>query len=102
LVVNRTTSEQQGADIAERVRRTVRQFVQGKLAAAGSIPDDGAVLEASFRRQPFVIAAPQAPAAAGVRALAAWLVDHLETVRAGDPASFFARLLGVGADAKAA
>jgi len=102
LVVNRTTSEQQGADIAERVRRTVRQFVNGKLAAAGSIPDDDAVLEASFRRQPFVIAAPQAPAAAGVRALAAWLVDHLETVRSGGPASFFARLLEAGADAKAA
>jgi flagellar biosynthesis protein FlhG len=69
-VVNRAETPQQARAIVEGLQNTVRLFLRTSIAAAGTIPDDGAVPAAVARRRPFLLEAPHAPASAAVRQLA--------------------------------
>jgi flagellar biosynthesis protein FlhG len=70
LLVNLAESPAQADAIAERMRRTAGLFLRADVEPAGSVPRDPSVPAALSARNPFVIEAPQSPAARAVGQLA--------------------------------
>ena len=70
IIVNRAASGTQARDIVERLQHTTRSFLQQEVHQAGYIPHDLCVADAVQQRQPFVLHAPQSPAAQSIEQLA--------------------------------
>jgi len=75
LVVNQADDEVLAKRVAERICDTSRQFLRRDLRNGAAIPLDAQVPLAVRQRQPFVVAAPEAPASQAIRQLA----NQLET-----------------------
>ncbi len=78
FVVNRATSAEEGAAVAERLRSVSRKFLGREPRCLGWIPEDRAVVHSVAARQPLVIAEPGSPAAAALERLAQALQRELE------------------------
>lgn len=70
LVVNQAASSEQAKRIIDRIQETTRNFVHRTVTSSGFIPHDAAVSEAVFTQTPFVLGAPESPAAQAVVRLA--------------------------------
>ncbi len=70
VVVNRAASAEQAREILGRLRQTAWMFLKCDVDSAGFIPDDPAVSESVARRSPFIIEAPNCPAAKHIQKLA--------------------------------
>jgi flagellar biosynthesis protein FlhG len=71
FVVNRVASEEEGAQVAERLRGAARKFLGRDVRCLGCLPDDRAVARCVNARAPVVKREPDSAFAAGVRQLAA-------------------------------
>jgi len=108
IVVNMAHDLAEGSAVFARIDRVSRTFLNQPLQFGGAIPVDPAVPAAVRQRIPFVLFAPDSPAAAAVRRLAAQLAgvsadftepraSEIHTQSASSPVSqsprgFFARL----------
>ncbi|MGB9903164.1 MAG: MinD/ParA family protein [Desulfotomaculales bacterium] len=70
LVVNRAADEREGESTAARIKAVADRFLQIDLVYLGTIVEDRAVRRAVRRQEPYVLWAPQSPAAQAVRSLA--------------------------------
>lgn len=70
LVVNMTSSEEESAEAADRMRLFARHFLRLEVDVLGTIPYDPAVSRAVRAQEPVTLAWPQSPAAAAYRSLA--------------------------------
>jgi len=94
LLVNRALDEQQGAEVAERIRHVCFKFLAHEPRWLGAVPEDRAVLDSVAARQPVVTHQPGSPAALALHALSVPLLEELDLVaHAGLGASL---LRGVG------
>ncbi len=103
LLVNMTASEEEGREVAERVRMAASQFLDLTVAYGGSLPDDSAVRRAVQMRAPFLQAFPDSRASLAVGDMADALLgieEREKTLFSGRGIkSFFFRLargLGLG------
>jgi flagellar biosynthesis protein FlhG len=70
VLVNQAESSQQAHAVMERIAHTSRLFLNHDVATAGFIPFDQAVRAAVYRRVPFLVGSPDAPASRAVAQLA--------------------------------
>ena len=63
LVVNRIRDEEDSFDVVERINQTTKKFLDLAIDSLGYIYEDKAVLDAVRAQEPFVISAPDSPAA---------------------------------------
>lgn len=70
LLVNQASSPAQAKDIVERMQRTTESFLKYPINSLGYLPVDPAVSEGIYRRVPFRLAAPLAPASRAVGQIA--------------------------------
>ncbi len=102
LLVNMTSSEEEGREVADRVRMAASQFLELTVAYGGALPTDMAVRRAVQMRSPFLQAFPHSRASRAVGAMADALlgVEEKEKALSGRGIkSFFFRLargLGLG------
>ncbi len=89
LLVNQADSTAQAQQILDRLQQAAHSFLQVDLHRRGYIPRDPAVPMSVNERIPFVIQAPQSPAAEALRQLAQRWTRPLS---ATGVASFFSRL----------
>lgn len=95
LVVNMAQSDEEARAVHARIDRVARAFLDLRIGYAGAIPLDQAVPKAVRRREPFVLAAPDAPAARAVRQLARSLAgESVGPSKADVRTGFLARLAG--------
>lgn len=73
IAVNMVRDEDEGRRVFERIEKVSRTFLSRAPSYAGAIPADPAVPHAVRSRVPFVLHAPNAPATASLRRLAARL-----------------------------
>lgn len=86
FVVNRATSEDEAAQVAERLRGAARKFLARDLHWLGWLPDDRAVVRCVNARAPVVRREPEAPFSSALRELSAVLardVAHGPTLGLG-------------------
>src|SRR5207253_847442 len=69
LVVNMARSAAEADEVADRMTRIARQFVNKEIEYLGFIPHDPVVPHAVRTQQPFVLSAPHAPAARALQGL---------------------------------
>jgi flagellar biosynthesis protein FlhG len=74
LVVNMANDRAEGEEVFRRIDRVARTFLDAPLELAGIVPYDDAVRASVRKRMPLLLAAPEAPAARAIRALARGLV----------------------------
>lgn len=92
LLVNMAAHNAEGESVFARVNRVSRAFLNRSLIHAGTVPNDGAVRDAVRQRVPFLLSAPESPAARSLRVLARRLTGvSAELPDEGKP-GFFARL----------
>ena len=103
LLVNMTSSEEEGREVADRVRMAASQFLELNMAYGGSLPTDMAVRKAVQMRSPFLQAFPESGASRAVGGMADFLlgVEEKEKIlfTGRGIKSFFFRLargLGLG------
>ncbi|MBL8993083.1 MAG: MinD/ParA family protein, partial [Spirochaetia bacterium] len=75
LVVNRARSVEEGRKIAEHILGIAHQFLNASIHALGSIPDDPAVVRAVYKKTPYLIFEPKAPASRAVNEIASKLLS---------------------------
>jgi flagellar biosynthesis protein FlhG len=75
LVINMVQSREEGEEVFRRVDRVSRTFLSLPLELAGIIPFDMAVRASVLKREPLLLAFPDAPAARAIRALARGLAQ---------------------------
>ncbi|MBI1303064.1 MAG: P-loop NTPase [Phycisphaera sp.] len=93
LVVNMVEDEAEGVQVHARVDRVARAFLNARVAYAGAVPRDAAVPASVRRREPVLLAAPQAPASRAIRWIAAAMSgDGTPGVPTEVRAGFLARL----------
>lgn len=80
LVVNRAPCEAVATDSAQRVCDVARRFLGRAPEFIGWLPSDADVVASVNARQPFVVHAPQGPAARAFGPLALTIKDALDTV----------------------
>lgn len=78
FVVNRATSAEEGAAVAERLRAVSRKFLGREPRCLGTIPEDRAVASSVAARQPVSVFAPESQAARALERLARTLQQELE------------------------
>ena len=95
LLVNMTASEEEGREVADRVRMAASQFLELTVAYGGALPTDMAVRRAVQMRSPFLQAFPDSKASRAVGFMADSLlgVEEKGKVHSGRGIkSFFFRL----------
>jgi len=93
LVVNMAEDESEGVQVHARVDRVARAFLNARIAYAGAVPRDAAIPASVRRREPVLLAAPQAPSSCAIRWIAAALAgDGAPAVPTEVRAGFLARL----------
>lgn len=93
LVVNMVEDESEGVQVHARVDRVARAFLNARVAYAGAVPRDPAIPASVRRREPVLLAAPQAPSSRAIRWIAAALVgEGAPAVPSEVRAGFLARL----------
>jgi len=70
LVVNQVASLAEARDVHARIDRVSRRYLGRGVAYAGAVPSDPSLQAAVRRQRPLAVAAPDAPAARAIRALA--------------------------------
>ena len=63
LVINRSTSTQEGTETAARLKMVAKQFLNMSIDHLGNVPDDPYVSKAVKKQIPFLLAYPQSQAA---------------------------------------
>lgn len=79
LLVNTARDLDEARDVYQRIDTVSRRFLGQSLSFAGYLPLDPAVHHAQRQRRPFMLQAPQSPAARGLLALAHKLDPHAQT-----------------------
>lgn len=74
LVVNMANDRDEGEEVFRRIDRVSRTFLDTPLELAGIVPYDPAVRMSVRKREPLLLAAPDAPSARAIRALARGLL----------------------------
>ncbi|HEY3374509.1 MAG TPA: MinD/ParA family protein [Candidatus Aquicultor sp.] len=77
LVVNMTSTEKEGRDIADRIVMAAKQFLNKRVETLGYIVSDIAVNSAVRKQQPFILEFPGARASKCIRQIAATLDQTL-------------------------
>lgn len=83
-LVNKAASDEQAADVAQRIDAACQRFLGLSVTNLDAAPFDPAVSDAAQAERPFVLHAPVSPAAQAVEAIAHQLqtiVDGIETGR---------------------
>ena len=78
LVVNQCCDPAQAADVHRRIDQSCHRFLGIRVLLLGQVPEDPQVRGAASRAVPFVLAAPESPAARGVQRMAAQLWGGLQ------------------------
>lgn len=89
LVVNQADSEQQAQQILDRLKQSCHSFLRIDLHRRGYVPRDKAVARSVCERIPFIILAPESPAAAAIQRLSQRWIRALPA----DTPGFFSKLL---------
>jgi flagellar biosynthesis protein FlhG len=90
VLVNQADSNEQAAQIMDRLRHAARTFLSSDISLAGIIPFDSVVAQSVFRRLPWVEVDPRCPAQLAIEQV----VQRLNRTVAGQSESFFERLNG--------
>ena len=90
LLVNQARTPQEATVVYERIAAVARQFLSVHLLDAGHVSADPQVGAAVRRRVPFMLGAPDSPAAHCICAVAARLEGSIGPV---DPGGFFRRMV---------
>jgi flagellar biosynthesis protein FlhG len=90
LLVNQARTAQEGKVVYERIAAVARQFLSVRVLDAGHVTSDPQVPAAVRRRIPFLLAAPDCPAAQCICAVASRLEGSIGPIQNG---GFFRRLL---------
>jgi flagellar biosynthesis protein FlhG len=80
-VVNMAADEAAAAEIHLRLARACLRFLGVRVSSGGFVPEDLYVSAAAKRQEPFVLAAPNAPAARRIDALADTVLGKIEYCR---------------------
>lgn len=75
LVVNRVKSEAEAEEVAKKIDKVAKKYLQVKLVFLGEILDDALVVQAVKTQKPFVLSYPSSKAAESVRRLALNFMD---------------------------
>ncbi len=75
LIVNQADSAMQAKTIANRIQQTSRTFLRSAISLAGHISRDPAVVRSVAQREPYMISAPNSPAATDTHQLARRLLS---------------------------
>jgi flagellar biosynthesis protein FlhG len=89
LLVNQARTEAEAKVVYDRIAAVARQFLGVQVLDAGHIPADPQVPASVRKRVPFLLAAPDCPAARSISAIASRLEGGIGPVEAG---GFFRRL----------
>jgi flagellar biosynthesis protein FlhG len=92
LLVNMAAHNAEGESVFARVNRVSRTFLNRPLQHAGTVPNDDAVRDAVRQRVPFLLSAPESPAAQAVRQLARRLAGVADEASESGRGGFFSRL----------
>jgi flagellar biosynthesis protein FlhG len=90
LLVNQARTEQEAKVVYQRIAQVARQFLSVHVLDAGYVAADPQVPAAVRRRVPFLLAAPESPAALCLCAVASRLEGNIGPVESG---GFFRRML---------
>ena len=91
LLVNQARNENEARIVHDRISKVARQFLGVSVFDAGYIPADEQVSTAVRTRSPFVLSAPNCPAACAVSQLAVRLEQGVASA-AHQPVGFFQRM----------
>ncbi|WP_261132859.1 MinD/ParA family protein [Bacillus sp. Marseille-Q3570] len=70
VIVNRVENKREGDDVAMRIQKAARQFLQKDIKLLGMLPEDRAVFKAVKEQKPYRIHAPYSNVAKSVQKLA--------------------------------
>jgi flagellar biosynthesis protein FlhG len=90
LLLNRVDSAETARQVISRVQQTARAFLHVNVGSAGHVPQDPAVVQSVFRRQPFMVDNPGCPAGRAIE-IVARRVMNLSTAATGQ-GTFFSRV----------
>lgn len=90
VLINQADSNEQAAQIMDRLRHAARTFLSSDISLAGIIPFDPVVAQAVFRRVPWIEVDPGCPAQLAIEQVA----QRLNRTVSGKSEGFFERLTG--------
>lgn len=94
LVVNQTTSEEEGVQISKRISRVVQDFLSLKIDFLGGIPLDEKVSAAVKRQRPFILEYPATSASRAIRNIVQRLLAEAVDKPAGGMKQFLLKMIG--------
>jgi len=95
LVVNQTTSEQEGDNVSQRFETVVKKFLDFKIRTIGYVPYDIKVIRAVKSKKPFTILYPRSKVSRSVADIADILLKNKEEKKSSGVADFFNKLAGI-------
>jgi flagellar biosynthesis protein FlhG len=90
VLINQADSNEQAAQIMDRLRHAARTFLSSDISLAGIIPFDPVVAQSVFRRVPWIEVDPGCPAQLAIEQVA----QRLNRTVSGQSEGFFERLNG--------
>jgi flagellar biosynthesis protein FlhG len=84
LVINRTTSHQEGRTTADKLAMVAKRFLGIDIDTLGFVPDDVHVSKAVKQQRPFLLTYPHSQAAKGIRELVDAYLGRSATVNQGE------------------
>jgi flagellar biosynthesis protein FlhG len=76
LVVNNVKSKSEGLTTFTNMAAVLKQFLQETASYLGPLPKDNQVIQAIRHQKPFLLAAPDCPAAKAIREIAGHLLPQ--------------------------
>lgn len=95
IIINQTNSKREGTDVANRMRKVIKEYLSMDIEVLGHIPYDDYVKQSVKEQSPFVINYPNSKAVQALKDVAATMLDRAKDTQARGMKSFFYRVVGI-------